>query len=100
MANNKRRCHNRKVTVNIPDWLNKEVVGEVNFSHLLSDELRSDIKRHQENKGDGQLVKKTLTVDEELVLLAKAYNINLSQCLYKALCKYMDAKECIHKFKK
>ena len=89
-----------KVTVNIPNWVNKRLVGKVNFSRMLANELKADIDRHNKNQGDGKLVKKTLNVDSHLVELAKANNINLSQCLYKALCKYMDSEEEVQKYKK
>ena len=100
MSRKKNITVSNKVTVNIPDWVNKRLVGKVNFFRILADELKADISRHNKNQGDSKLVKKTLHVDHHLVELAKANNINLSQCLYKVLCKYMDAEEEVQKYKK
>ena len=90
----------KKVTVNIPEWLNTKLVGNVNFSKVLSDVLEQEVKLHKDNMSNGKLRKKTLVIDEDLLNEAKDYNINLSQVLQKALVDILEAKELINKYKK
>lgn len=87
----------KKLTVNIYKFLNNK---DVNYSKLLSDALRKEVRKHKNNNADGSLCKKTLVVDEDLLQEAKKYNINFSQVLNKALFDLDEAKEKVDKYKK
>ena len=86
-----------KVTVNIYSCLNGK---NYNYSKVLSDALRKEVKRHKEAGADVSLCKKTLVVDEDLLQEAKSYYINLSQVLDKALFDLEDASDILDKYKK
>ena len=86
-----------KVTVNIYSCLNGK---NYNYSKVLSDALRKEVKKHKEAGADGSLCKKTLVVDEDLLQEAKSYYINLSQVLDKALFDLEDASDNLDKYKK
>lgn len=86
-----------KVTVNIYSCLNGK---NYNYSKVLSDALRKEVKKHKEAGADGSLCKKTLVVDEDLLQEVKQYNINLSQVLDKALFDLEDAYDTVDKYKK
>lgn len=87
----------KKLTVNIYKFLNSK---DINYSKLLQDYLRKEVRKHKDNNGDGSLCKKTLVVDEKLLQEAKRYNINFSQLLNKALFELNEAKEKLDKYKK
>lgn len=90
----------KKVTLNIPRFINDILSGEVNYSKILDRAIREEIKRQQRYKSDGKLAKKTLSLDEELVTLVKEYKINLSQCLYNEIKNILNSKEILEKYKK
>lgn len=58
----------KKLTVNIYSFLNNK---DVNYSKLLQDTLRKEVRKHKDNNADGSLCKKTLVVDEDLLEEAK-----------------------------
>lgn len=86
-----------KATVNIYSCLNGK---DYNYSKVLSDALRKELRKHKEAGSDGSLCKKTLVVDEDILQEAKQYNINLSQVLDKALFDLEDAADTVDKYKK
>nr|DAS07485.1 MAG TPA: hypothetical protein [Caudoviricetes sp.] len=90
----------KRLTLNIPAKLNEKFSGKVNFSKAVNVALRRELKKYERIGCNGDLVKKNLVIDEDILDKAKELKINLSQVLVKFLLELDDAQEELNKVKK